>query len=58
MVMEPLRGGLLGQAGPKSVQDVWNEAETKRTPAEWALRWVWNRPEVTLLLSGIPGSMQ
>ena len=54
IVMEPLRGGNLGLAvPPPAVQDIWNEAATRRTPAEWALRWVWNRPEVTVVLSGM-----
>lgn len=52
--MEPLRGGNLGLATPPpAVAEIWNEAKTRRTPAEWALRWVWNQPEVTVVLSGM-----
>lgn len=54
IVMEPLRGGNLGLAtAPPAVGAIWNEAATRRTPAEWALRWVWNRREVTVVLSGM-----
>jgi predicted aldo/keto reductase-like oxidoreductase len=53
IVMEPLRGGNLTRTVPLAVQEIWDEAPTKRTAAEWALRWIWNRPEVTVVLSGM-----
>ncbi|MEN6516770.1 MAG: aldo/keto reductase [Methanospirillum sp.] len=53
IVMEPLRGGNLTRTVPSAVQAIWDEAPTKRTAAEWALRWIWNRSEVTVVLSGM-----
>jgi uncharacterized protein len=54
IVMEPLRGGNLGLATPPpAVEAIWKQASTSRTPVEWALRWVWNHPEVTVVLSGM-----
>ena len=54
IIMEPLRGGNLGRpTPPPAVQAVWDEAETSRTPVGWALLWLWNQPEVTVVLSGM-----
>lgn len=53
VVMEPIAGGRLSIKPPKPVQDIWDEADKKRTPAECALMWVWNQPEVSVALSGM-----
>jgi len=53
IVMEPVRGGAIARNVPPEVQAVWDEAPVKRSPAEWALQWVWNEPEVSFLLSGM-----
>jgi uncharacterized protein len=57
-VMEPLRGGRLVNRLPESVQKALETCNAERSPAEWALRWVWNHPEVTLLLSGMSNEEQ
>ena len=53
VVMEPLRGGKLTDKMPEEIQALWDSAETRKTPAEWALRWVWDHEEVSIALSGM-----
>jgi predicted aldo/keto reductase-like oxidoreductase len=53
VVMEPIAGGRLGMKPPAEIETIWGKAEMKRTPAEWALQWVWNQPEVSVALSGM-----
>ncbi len=52
IIMEPLLGGKLALDLP-STRPLWDSAEQKRKPADWALQWLWNQPEVTLILSGM-----
>jgi len=53
VIMEPIKGGKLGVTPPQDVIDVWAKSEVRRTPADWALQWVWNLPEVSVVLSGM-----
>ncbi len=54
VIMEPLLGGKLA-IPPRGVQAVLDD---RKTPVEWALDFLWNRPEVTLLLSGMSTMQQ
>ncbi len=53
MIMEPLRGGTLTRNVPDAVMKIWKSANIERTPAQWALKWIYNRREVTVVLSGM-----
>ncbi|QYZ78925.1 aldo/keto reductase [Methanofollis formosanus] len=53
MVMEPLRGGMLAGDLPDEAQAAYDRSGLSRTPAEWALRWIWDHPDVTTVLSGM-----
>jgi predicted aldo/keto reductase-like oxidoreductase len=52
-IMEPLLGGRLATGLPQAAVSRFKEANPEMTPAQWALKFVWNKPEVTLLLSGM-----
>ena len=58
IIMEPLKGGKLTTGIPPTVQELWNNAPVKRTPAEWGFKWLANMPEVTLILSGMSSGEQ
>ena len=52
VIMEPIKGGKLINPSPE-IQEIWASSEIKRSPAEWALRWVFDLPEVKVVLSGM-----
>ena len=52
VIMEPLLGGRLVRP-PEAVQALWDSAPIRRSPADWALQWLWNQPEVSVVLSGM-----
>ena len=51
VIMEGLLGGRLAKA-PENVQRLYDAFPVKRTPVEWAFRWLCNHPEVATVLSG------
>ena len=53
IIMEPLRGGKLVNRLPETAKKIFEEYKIKRTPAQWAFRWLWDQPEVTVVLSGM-----
>jgi len=57
VIMEPLRGGLLVRETAET-KKIWALSEQSRTAAEWGLRWLWNRPEITVVLSGMSTMQQ
>jgi len=57
VIMEPVRGGRLAKA-PPHIQSIWDEGPVSRSPVEWALQWVWDQPEVSVVLSGMSTMQQ
>lgn len=53
IIMEPLRGGKLVDMLPEEAKKLIKESDTGFTAAELALRWLWDQPEVTCILSGM-----
>ena len=53
MIMEPLRGGKLVNMLPEEARKAMQKSGRGWSPAEWGLRWLYNQPEVTVVLSGM-----
>ncbi len=53
IIMEPLRGGRLVNNLPEKAKKLFAEDPSRRSPAEWAFRWLWDQKEVTVVLSGM-----
>ena len=52
VIMEPLKGGSLANP-PQEILNKMNTAKNKRTPVDWALQFLWNKPEISTVLSGM-----
>lgn len=57
VIMEPLLGGKLANP-PQPVQEVFDNLPVHRSAAHWALQWLWNQPEVSVVLSGMSSIQQ
>ena len=53
IIMEPLRGGKLVNGLPKEARRVMEDNARGWSPAEWGLKWLYDQPEVTVVLSGM-----
>ena len=58
IIMEPLLGGKLSTGLPKAAEKLLRDADPTSSPAAWALRWLWNQPEPTMVLSGMNSASQ
>ncbi|QPM68879.1 aldo/keto reductase [Atribacter laminatus] len=57
VIMEPLLGGTLANPHPE-ILSLLNQANPQRSPVDWALQWLWNKPEVSTVLSGMSSFTQ
>ena len=53
VIMEPLRGGKLVSKLPEAAKKIFANHPIRKTPAQWAFTWLWDQPEVTVVLSGM-----
>jgi len=53
IIMEPLRGGRLAVHLPHEAEQILAGDGRGRSAAEWGLRWLWDQPGVTCVLSGM-----
>ncbi len=53
IIMEPLRGGRLVNLLPPDAKELIAKSGRFASPAELGLRWLWDQPEVTVVLSGM-----
>lgn len=58
IIMEPLLGGKLATGLPEKAVNLFREANPELSPAGWGLRWLWNQPEVTCVISGMDAMEQ
>lgn len=48
VVTDPLKRGQLAANPPELIGQIWSQSSRNWSPVEWALRFVWNQPEVTV----------
>ncbi len=53
VIMEPLKGGTLADGLPDELVEHFKKSGYDRSPVEWSFRWLYNFPEVKLILSGM-----
>jgi len=53
IAMEPIRGGQLAKDPPADIARLWQKFPVRRTYADGALQWLWNQPDVSIVLSGM-----
>lgn len=52
IIMEPIKGGQLANP-PEEALAIMAKAKNKRSPVDWALQFLWNLPEVSVVISGM-----
>ena len=57
VIMEPVKGGTLAKP-PKEALNIMEKSSVKRKPVDWALQFLWNKPEVAVVLSGMSNFQQ